>query len=101
MALVSLKQLMDDACLHGYAIPPFNLSNMEKMLAIMGAADATDSPVILQASRGARALANDIVLSHLIKAAIALYPHVPVVCIKTMEIRRPHACLPSPTDSVL
>ena len=48
------------------------------MLAIMQAADATDSPIIMQASRGARKFANDIVLSHLIRAAIELYPHIPV-----------------------
>ena len=78
MALISLKQLMDDACTHGYAIPAFNVNNMEQMLAIMGAADQVDSPVIMQASRGARAFANDIVLSHLIRAAIEMYPHIPV-----------------------
>jgi fructose-bisphosphate aldolase class II len=51
---------------------------MEQMLAIMGAADDTGSPVIMQASRGARAFANDIVLSHLIRAAIEMYPHIPI-----------------------
>jgi fructose-bisphosphate aldolase class II len=59
-------------------LPAFNVNNMEQMLAIMAAADATDSPVIMQASRGARAFANDIVFSHLICAAIALYPQIPV-----------------------
>jgi|TARA_B110000238_G_C16066506_1_gene412989 fructose-bisphosphate aldolase class II len=92
MALVSLKQLMDDACLHGYAIPAFNVNNMEQMLAIMGAADATDSPVIMQASRGARAFANDIVLSYLIKAAIALYPRVPV-CMHQDHGNSPATCM--------
>ena len=92
MALVSLKQLMDDACLHGYAIPAFNVNNMEQMLAIMGAADATDSPVIMQASRGARAFANDIVLSHLIKAAIELYPYVPV-CMHQDHGNSPATCM--------
>jgi len=92
MALVSLKQLMDDACLHGYAIPAFNVNNMEQMLAIMGAADATNSPVIMQASRGARAFANDIVLSHLIKAAIELYPHIPV-CMHQDHGNSPATCM--------
>ena len=78
MALASLRQLLDHAAEHGYALPAFNVNNMEQMLAIMAAADATDSPVIMQASRGARAFANDIVLSHLIRAAIELYPHLPV-----------------------
>lgn len=78
MALISLRQLLDHAAEHGYGIPALNVNNMEQMLAIMQAADATDSPVIMQASRGARAFANDIVLSHLIRAAIELYPHIPV-----------------------
>jgi len=92
MALISLKQLMDDACLHGYAIPAFNVNNMEQMLAIMRAADATDSPVIMQASRGARAFANDIVLSHLIKAAIEMYPHIPV-CMHQDHGNSPATCM--------
>jgi fructose-bisphosphate aldolase class II len=65
---------------------------MEQMLAIMGAADATDSPVIMQASRGARAFANDIVLSYLIKAAIALYPRVPV-CMHQDHGNSPATCM--------
>ena len=78
MALVSLRQLLDHAAEHDYGVPAFNINNMEQMLSVMAAAEKTDSPVILQASRGARKYANDIVLSHLIKAAIELYPHIPV-----------------------
>lgn len=92
MALISLKQLMDDACFHDYAVPAFNVNNMEQMLAIMGAADATNSPVIMQASRGARAFANDIVLSHLVKAAIELYPHIPV-CMHQDHGNSPATCM--------
>ena len=92
MPLISLRQLMDDACLHGYAIPAFNVNNMEQMLAIMSAADATDSPVIMQASRGARAFASDIVLQHLIKAAIELYPHIPV-CMHQDHGNSPATCM--------
>jgi fructose-bisphosphate aldolase class II len=78
MALVSLRQLLDHAAEHGYGVPAFNINNMEQMLAIMDAADKTGSPVILQASRGARAYANDIVLKKLIEAAIEMYPAIPV-----------------------
>jgi len=92
MALITLKQLMDDACTQNYAIPAFNVNNMEQMLAIMAAADDTDSPVIMQASRGARAFANDIVLSHLIKAAIELYPHIPV-CMHQDHGNSPATCM--------
>ena len=70
MALVPMRLLLDHAAENGYGIPAFNVNNMEQMLAIMQAAEATDSPVIMQASRGARKFANDIVLGHLIKAAV-------------------------------
>lgn len=78
MALVSMRQLLDHAAENDYGVPAFNINNMEQMLAIMTAADKTDSPVILQASRGARAYANDIVLRHLIQAAVEMYPDIPV-----------------------
>jgi len=97
MALVSLRQLLDHAADHSYALPAFNVNNMEQMLAIMSAADATDSPVIMQASRGARAFANDIVLSHLIRAAIALYPHIPV-CMHQDHGNSPATCMSSITN---
>ncbi len=78
MALISLRQLLDDAAEHGYGVPAFNVNNMEQVLAIMAAADAVDAPVILQASRGARAYAGDIMLRHLVAAAVEAYPHIPV-----------------------
>ena len=97
MALVSLRQLLDHAAEHGYALPAFNVNNMEQMLAIMKAADATDSPVIMQASRGARDYANDIVLSHLIRAVIELYPHIPV-CMHHDHGNSPATCLSAITN---
>ena len=78
MARVTLRQLLDHAAEHGYGVPAFNINNMEQALAIMEAAEATDSPVIMQASRGARSYANDIVLKHLIDAMAELYPHIPI-----------------------
>jgi fructose-bisphosphate aldolase, class II len=78
MARITLRQLLDHAAEHGYGVPAFNINNMEQGLAIMEAAAATSSPVIIQASRGARAYANDIVLSKLIEALIELYPDIPV-----------------------
>lgn len=92
MALISLRQLLDHAAEHDYGVPAFNVNNMEQMLAIMKAADATGSPVIMQASRGARAFANDIVLGHLIKAAIEMYPHLPV-CMHQDHGNSPQTCL--------
>jgi len=78
MARISLRQLLDHAAEHDYGIPAFNINNMEQGLAIMEAADATGSPVIIQASRGARQYANDVVLAKLIDALVDLYPHIPV-----------------------
>src|SRR5579875_3994867 len=78
MALITLRQLLDHAAEQGYGVPAFNINNMEQGLAIMAAAAATDSPVIIQASRGARAYANDIVLAKLIEGLIELYPDIPV-----------------------
>lgn len=78
MARVTLRQLLDHAAEHGYGVPAFNINNMEQALAIMEAAEATDSPVIMQASRGARSYANDIVLKHLIDAMAEMYPHIPI-----------------------
>jgi fructose-bisphosphate aldolase class II len=78
MARITLRQLLDHAAEHGYGVPAFNINNMEQGLAIMEAAAATSAPVIIQASRGARAYANDIVLSKLIEGLIELYPDIPV-----------------------
>ncbi len=79
MALVPLRLLLDHAAENGYGIPAFNVNNLEQVQAIMEAADETDSPVILQASRGARSYAGEIFLRHLILAATETYPHIPVV----------------------
>lgn len=79
MALISLRQLLDHAAEHQYGVPAFNVNNLEQMRAIMLAADATDSPVIVQASAGARKYAGAPFLRHLILAAIEEWPHIPVV----------------------
>src|SRR6516165_1447524 len=78
MARITLRQLLDHAAENGYGVPAFNINNMEQGLAILEAADATDSPVIIQASRGARSYANDIVLKHLIDAMAEMYPDIPI-----------------------
>ncbi|NBC49976.1 MAG: fructose-bisphosphate aldolase class II [Gammaproteobacteria bacterium] len=79
MALISLRQLLDHAAEHQYGVPAFNVNNLEQMRAIMEAADETDSPVICQASAGARKYAGAPFLRHLILAAIEEWPHIPVV----------------------
>lgn len=79
MALISLRQLLDHAAENSYGVPAFNVNNLEQMRAIMEAADETDSPVIVQASAGARKYAGAPFLRHLILAAIEEFPHIPVV----------------------
>jgi fructose-bisphosphate aldolase class II len=79
MALISLRQLLDHAAEHSYGVPAFNVNNLEQVRAIMEAADETNSPVILQASAGARKYAGAPFLRHLIEAAVEEWPHIPVV----------------------
>ena len=79
MAIVSLRQLLDHAAEHGYGLPAFNINNLEQVQAIMQAADECGSPVIMQASAGARKYAGEAFLRHLVAAAVETYPHIPVV----------------------
>ena len=79
MALISLRQLLDHAAENGYGVPAFNVNNLEQIRAIMEAADELNSPVILQASAGARKYAGSNFLRHLIQAAIEEFPHIPIV----------------------
>ncbi len=79
MALISLRQLLDHAAENSYGVPAFNVNNMEQVHAIMQAADAVNSPVIMQGSAGARSYAGEAFLRHLILAALEQYPHIPVV----------------------
>jgi fructose-bisphosphate aldolase, class II len=78
MPLVSMRQLLDEAAKGGYGVGAFNVNDMEQIQAIMEAAKETNSPVIIQASRGARAFAQDRYLYHLILAASELYPEIPI-----------------------
>ena len=94
-----MRQLLDEAAAGGYGVGAFNVNNMEQIQAIMEAARETRSPVIVQASRGARRYTNDLFLWHLMQAAVELYPEIPVAlhldhgnepatCISAIEIGR-------------
>jgi fructose-bisphosphate aldolase, class II len=78
MALVPLRILLDHAAENDYGVAAFNVNNMEQIQSIMEAAEDTDSPVIIQASRGARSYSQDAYLRHLMLAAVELYPHIPI-----------------------
>ena len=79
MAFLSLRQVLDHAAEHGYGVPAFNVNNLEQIQAIMEAAQETNSPVILQASAGARKYAGEAYLRHLVLAAVESHPDIPVV----------------------
>ena len=79
MALVSMRELLDHAAIHGYGIPAFNVNNLEQVQAVMAAAHEAGAPVILQASAGARKYAGEPFIKHLIQAAVESYPHIPLV----------------------
>ena len=79
MALVPLRKVLDHAAENGYGVAAFNVNNMEQIQSIMEAAKETNSPVIIQASRGARSYSQDAFLRHLMLAAVELYPEIPVV----------------------
>ena len=91
MALVSMRELLDHAAVNGYGIPAFNVNNLEQIRAIMMAADATDSPVIVQASAGARKYARPQFLKYLMTAALEQYPDIPV-CIHQDHGTDPDIC---------
>lgn len=78
MALTSLRQLLDHAAEHGYGMPAFNITNLETLQAVMLAAEAAGSPVILQASQSAMKYVDPILLKHLFAGAIERYPNIPV-----------------------
>ncbi len=79
MPLVPMRILLDHAAENGYGVAALNVNNMEQIQAIMMAAEETESPVIIQASRGARQYTNDAYLRHLMLAAVELYPKIPIV----------------------
>ena len=92
MARITLRQLLDHAAEHDYGVPAFNINNMEQALAIMAAADAVEAPVIIQASRGARSYANDIMLRHMMDAVVEMYPYIPV-CVHLDHGNEPGTCV--------
>ncbi len=78
MSLISLRQLLDHAAEHGYGVPAFNVNNLEQVRAIMEAAQSTQSPVIIQASAGARQYAGSVFMKHLMLAALEEFPEIPL-----------------------
>jgi fructose-bisphosphate aldolase, class II len=92
MSRITLRQLLDHAAENNYGVPAFNINNMEQALAIMAAANEVNAPVIIQASRGARSYANDIMLKHMMDAVTEIYPHIPV-CVHLDHGNGPATCM--------
>jgi len=95
MPLVSMRQLLDHAAENTYGLPAFNVNNLEQVQAIMEAAHETNSPVIMQASAGARKYAGETFLKYLIQAAVDSYPHIPIV------MHQDHGQSPAVCDSAM
>jgi fructose-bisphosphate aldolase class II len=91
MPMVSMRQLCDHAAENGYGLAAFNVNNMEQIQAIMEAAKETESPVIIQASRGARKYTNDVFLRNLMQGAVELYPNIPI-CMHQDHGNSPDTC---------
>lgn len=91
MALITLRQLLDDAAKHEYAVPAFNVNNLEQIQAVMEAAQAVDAPVIMSASAGARKYAGDHMLTQMMRAAIKTNPNIPV-CLHQDHGLSPEMC---------
>lgn len=89
MSLISLRKLLDHAAERSYGVPAFNVNNLEQIQAIMEAARKTSSPVILQASAGARKYAGEPFLRKMVEAAVEMYPEIPIV------LHQDHAATPA------
>ena len=91
MAMIALRQLLDHAAEHGYGVPAFNINNMEQIQAIMTAAEHCASPVILQASAGARSYAGEPYLRRMVEAAVEQHPDIPI-CLHQDHGASPAVC---------
>jgi fructose-bisphosphate aldolase, class II len=94
MALITLRQLLDHAAEHGYGVPAFNVNNLEQMRAIMEAAQQTKSPVIVQASAGARKYAGANFIRYMMQAALEEFPEIPL-CMHQDHGSSPAVCFRS------
>ena len=79
MSIISLRQLLDHAAENNYGVPAFNVNNLEQIRAILEGAKEMDSPVIIQASAGARKYAGPNFIKAMMEAAIKEFPNIPIV----------------------
>ena len=93
VTIISLRQLLDHAAEHAFALPAFNVNNLGEHRAIMQAASSTNSPVILQASYGARKYAGPNFLQGLYEPLCLSGPRFPFACIRIMAGLRLCVCV--------
>ena len=72
LGLVNSREMFKHAMKQGFAVPGYNFNNMEQLQAIMNGCAQTDSPVILQVSKGARSYANETLLRYMAMGAVAM-----------------------------
>jgi len=91
MARITLRQLLDHAAENDYGVPAFNIKQYGTGARHHGRRLSLNAPVIIQASRGARQYANDIMLKHMMDAVVEIYPQIPV-CVHLDHGNGPAAC---------
>jgi len=89
---VSLRTLLDHAAIWNYGLVALNINNADQALAAGQAAADTDSPLIVQMSRGARRYMKEIMLKHILNGMAELWPHVPM-CFHQDHGNSPATCL--------
>jgi len=77
MALVTMKEILQDASKRSYGVGAFNINNLEFLQAIIEAAEEENSPVIIAISEGAMKYGWVELLSTMVKTA-AVNAKVPV-----------------------
>jgi fructose-bisphosphate aldolase class II len=72
LGLVNTRTMFAAAIQGGFAVPAYNFNNMEQLQAIIMACLETQSPVIIQVSKGARDYADRTLLGHMAHGAVAM-----------------------------
>jgi fructose-bisphosphate aldolase class II len=72
LGLSNTKEMFSKAMAGKYAIPAYNFNNLEQLQAIITACIETNSPVIIQVSKGARSYANETMLRCMAMGAVQM-----------------------------
>ena len=72
LGLSNTTEMFSKAMAGKYAIPAYNFNNLEQLQAIVTACIETDSPVIIQVSKGARSYANETMLRCMAMGAVQM-----------------------------